>query len=94
MVGWLLLIGVPLMAGTWQHRGMRSPFYGAFTYTTLAIVLLSSGIVGADLLRAPDGFVRVQWTSGVVWWELKWGLAFLLPAAYLWHRALGSIKQG
>jgi hypothetical protein len=89
MVGLLIMIGLAVVGGIWQHRGMRTPLYGAFTYTALAIVLLAAGILGAALTKTADGFVWVHWTPGVVWPEIGWGLALLAPAAYLWYRGLG-----
>ncbi len=92
MIGLLLMIGLAVAGGTWQHRRMRSPLQGAITYTVGAILLLSTGLAGASLTKTPDGFVGVHWTAGVVWSEIGWGVALLLPAAYLWYRGL-SVKR-
>ena len=66
----------------------QHPLQTAFTLTTIAAVLIVSGAVGLTIGPSNWSFVSGTWSDGVVWWEIFYGAAVLLPAVYFWRKGL------
>ena len=73
-------------------RPMRRPVPVACTATLFALVLLVTGTRGYTLSRH-DAFVAgTRWTDGPIWWQVGVGAALLVVAAWLWRRAVATLR--
>jgi uncharacterized membrane protein (UPF0136 family) len=69
-------------------RPRQHPLHAAFTFTTVAVVLLVSGAMGYTIRKSNWSFITGTWSDGVDWWEIFCGAAALLPAVYFWRKGL------
>jgi len=76
-----------------QSRGrMRSPLWGAFTATAVAILFVVAGVVGYKLTHGVPFTHRAEWTGQVLWSQIWVGAAAALVAGFLWRAGLRSIR--
>ena len=72
-------------------RRRQHPLHAAFTFTTLAVVFLVSGAMGLTIRKDNWSIVSGTWSGGIVWWEILYGVAATVPAAWFWRKGL---RQG
>jgi hypothetical protein len=88
----VLVIAAVLGVAVWQERHRRNnPWSGAFGTTFAAVLLLVPGLLGYELHKSNWSIVSVSVTDGPVWWQIYLGLAFVLPAAYFWRKAIRAL---
>ena len=44
--------------------------------------------MGLTITKNNWSFLSGTWSDGVVWWQILYGAAALLPAAYFWRKGL------
>jgi hypothetical protein len=76
----------------WLNKPMRRPVPLACTITLFAIVQLTAGLTGYRLSRHAAFVAGTPWTGSVNWWQVGLGVALLMLAAWLWHRAIRSLQ--
>ena len=69
----------------------NNPWPAAFGTTFAAVLLLVPGLLGYELHKSNWSIMRVTESDGAVWWQIYVGLAFVLPALYLWRKALRTL---
>jgi hypothetical protein len=95
----LILVGVVVVVVGWhwfinvQSGGRaRSPLWGAFTATAVAILFVVAGAVGYKLTHGVPFANRLEWTGRVLWSEIWVGAAAAVVAVFLWRAGLRSIR--
>jgi uncharacterized membrane protein (UPF0136 family) len=71
-----------------MRNKLRHPLHAAFTFTTFGMLFLAAGVIGYTFKRSNWYFIAGSWSDGVVWWEVRYGLAALAIAAYFWRKGL------
>jgi hypothetical protein len=69
----------------------NNPFSAAFGATFVVLLLVVPGRLGYELHKSDWSIIRVTGNDGPVWWQMSLGLAFVLPAAYFWRKALRAL---
>jgi hypothetical protein len=84
MVVTALVLSTKLNARAW-----RSPSRGyqrVFSVAAAGLLLFVSGLIGWDLSDSRGWWLRgARWVDGPVWWQVGFGLGFLLLAGF-WAR--------
>ena len=65
----------------------------AFSASAGACLYLVAGLAGYTLSRHDRFVAGTPWSTGVIWSEIRIGLALSLLAVYLWRRGLHSIRR-
>ena len=73
---------------------LRSPLWGAFTATAVALLFVVAGVVGYKLTHGVPFTHRNEWTGQVLWSQIAVGGFAALVAAFLWRAGLRSIRTG
>jgi succinate dehydrogenase hydrophobic anchor subunit len=92
----LLILAAVLVAWQWlvpASSRRRSPLWGAFTATALAILFLTAGTAGYELSHGVPFTSSGAWTGNVIWSQIWMGAAIALVAAHLWRLGLQSIRR-
>ena len=95
----LILVGVVVVVVGWhwfinvQSGGRaRSPLWGAFTATAVAILFIVAGAVGYKLTHGIPFTHGLEWTGRVLWSEIAVGVAAGVAAIFFWRAGLRSIR--
>jgi hypothetical protein len=97
----LILVGVVVVVVGWhwfinvQSGGRaRSPLWGAFTATAVAILFIVAGAVGYKLTHGIPFTHSLEWTGRVLWSEIAVGVGAGVAAIFFWRAGLRSIRTG
>jgi hypothetical protein len=71
----------------------RSPLWGAFTATAVAILFLVAGAAGYKLSHGVPFTIGSAWTDQVIWSEIWVGAGVALIAVYLWRLGVQSLRS-
>ena len=99
--GIAIFVGFVAVLAVWQtfvyrQSGgrIRSPLWGAFTATAVAILFVVAGAVGYKLTHGIPFTHRNEWTGQVLWSQIAVGAVAALVAVFLWRAGLRSIRAG
>lgn len=73
--------------------GTRSPLWGAFTATLVAILFVTAGLTGYELKHGVPFTIQDAWSGRVLWAEIWVGAAVGVLAVFLWRAGLRSIRD-
>jgi hypothetical protein len=71
---------------------LRSPLWGAFTATAVAILFIVAGAAGYKLTHGIPFANRLEWTGRVLWSEIAVGAVVGAAAIFFWRAGLRSIR--
>ena len=71
---------------------LRSPLWGAFTATAVALLFVVAGVVGYKLTHGVPFTHPSEWTGQVLWSQIWVGAAAALVAGFLWRAGLRSLR--
>ena len=81
----------------WQYRSSDgrtwSPLWGAFTFTSVAILFVVAGALGYKITHGVPFANPEEWTGHVIWSQIAVGVVAALLAAWLWRLGLQSIRK-
>ena len=96
----LILLAVPVVVIGWhwfthQETGgpRRSPLWGAFTATFVAVLFTVAGVMGYEINHGVPFTIASDWKGRVLWSEIALGAALALVAAYLWRVGLRQLQD-
>ena len=96
----LILLAVPVVVIGWhwfirQKTGgrRRSPLWGAFTATFVAVLFTVAGMMGYEINHGVPFTIASDWTGQVLWSEIALGAAVGLAALYLWRVGLRQLRD-
>jgi hypothetical protein len=73
----------------WLRR--RRPIFNALSFTTAAVLFLTTGVMGYTLSKHDRFVAGTPWSPSVLWWQVAVGVALLLPAAWFWRRGVREL---
>ncbi len=96
----LTLLAVPVVVIGWhwfihQKTGgrSRSPLWGAFTATFVALLFTVAGVMGYEINHGVPFTIPSAWMGRVLWSEIALGAAVGLVAACLWRVGLRQLRS-
>lgn len=71
---------------------LRSPLWGAFTATAVAILFIVAGVVGYKLTHGVPFTHPDEWTGQVLWSQVGVGICAACLAIFLWRAGLRTLR--